>query len=119
MKLNRCVFVGLAALALGVTLLLIGRGNAGGGDKLAKSVDEVAAAIEKGDLAGAKKMAKDIAAKEEEIYYVMLLMKPRDKKGFGVGDKAGDVTPDGRPIGRNDPCWCGSGKKYKKCHGAS
>ena len=22
-----------------------------------------------------------------------------------------------RKIGRNDPCWCGSGKKYKKCHG--
>ena len=21
-------------------------------------------------------------------------------------------------IGRNDPCWCGSGKKYKKCHEA-
>jgi preprotein translocase subunit SecA len=21
--------------------------------------------------------------------------------------------------GRNDPCWCGSGKKYKKCHGAA
>jgi preprotein translocase subunit SecA len=20
-------------------------------------------------------------------------------------------------IGRNDPCWCGSGKKYKQCHG--
>jgi len=20
-------------------------------------------------------------------------------------------------IGRNDPCWCGSGKKYKRCHG--
>jgi preprotein translocase subunit SecA len=20
-------------------------------------------------------------------------------------------------IGRNDPCWCGSGKKYKHCHG--
>ena len=19
-------------------------------------------------------------------------------------------------IGRNDPCWCGSGKKYKRCH---
>ena len=19
-------------------------------------------------------------------------------------------------IGRNDPCWCGSGKKYKTCH---
>ncbi|MDR0359311.1 MAG: SEC-C domain-containing protein [bacterium] len=20
-------------------------------------------------------------------------------------------------MGRNDPCWCGSGKKYKRCHG--
>ena len=25
-----------------------------------------------------------------------------------------DKTP-----GRNEPCWCGSGKKYKKCHGAA
>jgi preprotein translocase subunit SecA len=25
---------------------------------------------------------------------------------------------DDEQIGRNDPCWCGSGKKYKKCHGA-
>jgi preprotein translocase subunit SecA len=23
-----------------------------------------------------------------------------------------------RKVGRNDPCWCGSGKKFKKCHGA-
>ncbi len=22
-----------------------------------------------------------------------------------------------KKLGRNDPCWCGSGKKYKKCHG--
>jgi uncharacterized protein YecA (UPF0149 family) len=22
-------------------------------------------------------------------------------------------------VGRNDPCPCGSGKKYKKCHGGS
>ncbi len=26
--------------------------------------------------------------------------------------------PEAKNIGRNDPCWCGSGKKYKKCHGA-
>jgi len=26
-------------------------------------------------------------------------------------------TPDGEKIGRNDPCHCGSGKKFKKCHG--
>ncbi len=26
-------------------------------------------------------------------------------------------TLDGSKIGRNDPCFCGSGKKYKRCHG--
>ncbi len=25
----------------------------------------------------------------------------------------------GQQIGRNEPCFCGSGKKYKKCHGAN
>ncbi len=34
----------------------------------------------------------------------------------GVGSAAGKKS--GEPeIGRNDPCSCGSGKKYKKCHG--
>ncbi|HEX6688948.1 MAG TPA: preprotein translocase subunit SecA [Solirubrobacterales bacterium] len=28
------------------------------------------------------------------------------------------VKDERENIGRNDPCWCGSGKKYKKCHGA-
>src|SRR6187397_2100376 len=32
------------------------------------------------------------------------------------GPKPG-FTPSGERIGRNDPCWCGSGAKYKKCHG--
>ncbi|MGH2935066.1 MAG: SEC-C metal-binding domain-containing protein [Gaiellaceae bacterium] len=27
-------------------------------------------------------------------------------------------TGEHTKLGRNDPCWCGSGKKYKKCHGA-
>jgi hypothetical protein len=35
-----------------------------------------------------------------------------------------DATPktvrrDEPKVGRNDPCPCGSGKKYKKCHGAA
>ncbi len=28
------------------------------------------------------------------------------------------VTDAEHTVGRNDPCWCGSGKKFKKCHGA-
>jgi len=29
------------------------------------------------------------------------------------------VVSEEERIGRNDPCWCGSGLKYKKCHGAN
>src|SRR5690606_26383073 len=29
------------------------------------------------------------------------------------------VVREGPRVGRNDPCPCGSGKKYKKCHGAA
>ncbi len=39
-----------------------------------------------------------------------------------VSVPAGPVEPrrldEHEKIGRNDPCWCGSGKKFKKCHGA-
>ena len=38
----------------------------------------------------------------------------------GSGEPAGAATvvkSDKENIGRNDPCWCGSGKKFKKCHG--
>jgi preprotein translocase subunit SecA len=28
------------------------------------------------------------------------------------------VKPAEQQVGRNDPCWCGSGKKFKRCHGA-
>jgi preprotein translocase subunit SecA len=39
--------------------------------------------------------------------------------GNGGSDVVETVVKDEHDkIGRNDPCWCGSGKKYKKCHGA-
>ncbi|MBL8995876.1 MAG: preprotein translocase subunit SecA [Gemmatimonadetes bacterium] len=41
--------------------------------------------------------------------------------GRGVGDLSGTTTNAGdldfTGVGRNDPCPCGSGKKFKKCHG--
>jgi len=30
---------------------------------------------------------------------------------------AATATTPSNKLGRNDACWCGSGKKYKKCHG--
>ncbi len=38
--------------------------------------------------------------------------------GNGGVNPATVVKDDHDKVGRNDPCWCGSGKKYKKCHGA-
>ena len=35
----------------------------------------------------------------------------------GVRPSASAVEPAAPKLGRNDPCWCGSGMKYKKCHG--
>jgi preprotein translocase subunit SecA len=35
-----------------------------------------------------------------------------------LGAEGTRVKTEREKIGRNDPCWCGSGKKYKKCHGA-
>jgi len=42
--------------------------------------------------------------------------KQRQAAPVGAG-AASASAPGNVKIGRNDPCWCGSGKKYKKCHG--
>ena len=49
---------------------------------------------------------------------------PTNTHNFGP-EQLADVTLDalnaaqqGKRLGRNDPCWCGSGRKFKKCHGA-
>ena len=41
--------------------------------------------------------------------------EPHEALGTAVQQRRVDEHDQ---IGRNDPCWCGSGKKFKKCHGA-
>jgi SEC-C motif/HNH endonuclease len=54
---------------------------------------------------------------------VLLWGGPITTSLFGTRDSPGHLhVPSGeseasKPA-RNDPCWCGSGKKFKKCHGA-
>jgi preprotein translocase subunit SecA len=43
---------------------------------------------------------------------------PTGGNGRGNGHDASDLSGS-KKVGRNDPCPCGSGKKYKKCHQAS
>jgi hypothetical protein len=48
-----------------------------------------------------------------------------DGGGAGAAGPVPDEPPVNVPmvkdahdkVGRNDPCWCGSGKKFKLCHG--
>ncbi|HJU44370.1 MAG TPA: preprotein translocase subunit SecA [Vicinamibacterales bacterium] len=46
------------------------------------------------------------------------LVTERAPARVGGDDVIKTVRHEGPKIGRNDPCWCGSGKKFKKCHGA-
>ena len=46
------------------------------------------------------------------------LVQDRQPARVGGDDVIKTVKRDEPKIGRNDPCWCGSGKKFKKCHGA-
>ena len=46
---------------------------------------------------------------------------PNSGQGPAARGAGGSVASQeaGAKLGRNDPCWCGSGKKYKLCHGAA
>ena len=78
---------------------------AGGGPEQPSALAEASGAAAAGAATG-------VAAAAEE---------PALVGGDGQGsleNPATVVKSDREKIGRNDPCWCGSGKKYKKCHGA-
>ena len=43
---------------------------------------------------------------------------PQGQPGANASQPATPFKRRERKIGRNEPCPCGSGKKYKACHGA-
>ena len=69
----------------------------------------------------AKEQAR-LAAKSNMEDFTRNIQRKKDKElaqlQFG-GDDSTSAQPvvSGQKVGRNDPCPCGSGKKYKKCHG--
>lgn len=64
-----------------------------------------------------ERMEKEVV---KTILKVSLSQQPRESEPVGVSEfqKPGENISGGKKVGRNDPCPCGSGKKYKKCHGA-
>ncbi len=65
--------------------------------------------VEQGKLQEVHEQAQLIGSGDEES----------DSKHQGnISRSSAPSNPDGSKVGRNDLCPCGSGRKYKKCHGA-
>lgn len=61
-----------------------------------------------------------VAAKADWLYELPQwdnLLTPERRKELYKEQKSSTTIVNGPKIGRNDPCPCGSGKKYKKCCG--
>jgi preprotein translocase subunit SecA len=70
------------------------------------------------------KAEEDVAAVEEQRRTTVDMNYQHDEvSSFSEGEEADEeeaaqpFVRDGRKVGRNEPCPCGSGKKYKQCHG--
>ncbi len=67
------------------------------------------------------------AAQSSLLDFTRNIQRKKDKEMAALQFTGGDASAPAKPapvvnadkVGRNDPCPCGSGKKYKKCHGVS
>ena len=75
----------------------------------------------------AELLAEDVAENAMTAETAAIIVKPTETvieafdaalAGRRPGQQQGTVVADDK-VGRNDPCPCGSGKKWKKCHGVA
>ena len=75
----------------------------------------------KEDIEAVEKQQRRAAAlQEQEYHYQSGADEPPPAAALPADDGGAQHAPfvrDGRKVGRNEPCPCGSGKKYKQCHG--
>ena len=53
---------------------------------------------------------------EQPVATAPIARNIRTNRDGGNGGKPKTMRKSGPQLKRNDPCWCGSGKKYKQCH---
>jgi preprotein translocase subunit SecA len=95
-----------------------GRGASGGDPAVAAAMARGAASLTSGGARVLPGAGGAAAATGSRVVRERLGDQPVDGgPGGAAGGARPGYAPDGRRIGRNDPCWCGSGQKYKKCHG--
>jgi preprotein translocase subunit SecA len=114
-----------SALARGAASLRGGNGSngsavraaAGGSTPVGARVPAAAAASGSAILRGGPTAPPAARPMRESLGTEPIGSVPESGGGPSVGGPKPGFTPSGARIGRNDPCWCGSGAKYKKCHG--
>jgi len=76
------------------------------------------------DVGPAEPPTDDVVARQDPLIVGSGRARPLSSLGTGMtggtdgNGKSNGKGADWESVGRNDPCPCGSGKKFKKCHGA-
>jgi preprotein translocase subunit SecA len=70
-----------------------------------------------------RRPSRMVSTSADELEEAFMRRKRRELEqarmaGAGDSQPVQQVVRGQEKVGRNDPCPCGSGKKYKKCHGA-
>jgi len=98
-----------------------GAGNAN--DLSAQALETGAPSVITGGRGGNGRPSRQVATSVDEIEEAFQRKKKKEleqARMAGAGDmQVQQVVRSGEKVGRNDPCPCGSGKKYKKCCGAN
>ncbi|HUL77462.1 MAG TPA: preprotein translocase subunit SecA [Vicinamibacteria bacterium] len=69
-------------------------------------------------LAGVKTVPRNLTFNDPSASPSAFARAAAPREASGGTDEVQTVRRQGPKVGRNDPCPCGSGKKYKKCHGS-
>jgi preprotein translocase subunit SecA len=85
-----------------------------------RHVQPAAAAVREPELAlaGVKTVARKLTYNDPSAQQSAFAQKAQPREASGGSDEVQTIKREGPKVGRNDPCPCGSGKKYKKCHGS-
>jgi preprotein translocase subunit SecA len=86
-------------------------------EMLERIQDRVVKVLWKIELAG----REENAAESQRVERSLPIRPPKQQLTFSGAPKEAPapVKRQQAKVGRNDPCPCGSGKKYKKCHGTA
>jgi len=100
-----------------------GRPPGGSPDDLSQGLEAGVPSVITGGRGGNGRPPRQVATSVDEIEEAFQRKKKKEleqARMAGAGDtQVQQVVRSGAKVGRNDPCPCGSGKKYKKCCGAN